>query len=65
MEPASRSALRSWVENFRHPAASPTPPMPSSSTHPFRALKSRDFRLYFAGQIVSLAGTWMQRIAMS
>ncbi len=39
--------------------------MPSPSTHPFRALKSRDFRLYFAGQIVSLAGTWMQQIAMS
>lgn len=39
--------------------------MPSLSAHPFRALKSRDFRLYFAGQIVSLAGTWMQQIAMS
>lgn len=35
-----------------------------ASKHPFRSLKSPDFRLYFAGQIVSLAGTWMQQIAM-
>ena len=33
--------------------------------HPLRALKSRDFRLYFAGQLVSVAGTWMQQIAMA
>ncbi|MGF1642347.1 MAG: MFS transporter [Thiotrichales bacterium] len=31
---------------------------------PLRALRSRDFRLYFAGQFVSMAGTWMQQIAM-
>ncbi len=30
-----------------------------------RALASRNYRLYFAGQLVSLAGTWMQQIAMS
>ena len=30
-----------------------------------RALKSRNYRLYFGGQLVSLAGTWMQQIAMS
>ena len=29
-----------------------------------RALASRNYRIYFAGQIVSLAGTWMQQIAM-
>ena len=37
----------------------------TASTHPLRALRSRDFRLYFAGQLVSVAGTWMQQIAMS
>ncbi|MBP7056010.1 MAG: MFS transporter [Candidatus Omnitrophica bacterium] len=31
----------------------------------FRALKHRNFRLFFAGQSVSLVGTWMQQIAMS
>ncbi|MGF1545704.1 MAG: MFS transporter [Thiotrichales bacterium] len=31
---------------------------------PLRALRSRDFRWYFAGQFVSMAGTWMQQIAM-
>lgn len=30
-----------------------------------RALNSRNYRLYFIGQLVSLAGTWMQQIAMS
>jgi MFS family permease len=29
-----------------------------------RALASRNYRLYFIGQLVSLAGTWMQQIAM-
>ena len=30
-----------------------------------RALSHRNYRLYFSGQLVSLAGTWMQQIAMS
>jgi MFS family permease len=30
-----------------------------------RALKHRNYRLYFAGQVVSLVGTWMQHVAMS
>ena len=29
-----------------------------------RSLNSRNFRLYFSGQLVSLVGTWMQMIAM-
>lgn len=39
--------------------------MPAAVHHPLQALRSRDFRIYFAGQIVSVAGTWMQQIAMS
>jgi MFS family permease len=31
----------------------------------FRALQSRNYRLYFYGQTVSLIGTWMQRTAVS
>ncbi|MDD5388455.1 MAG: MFS transporter [Gallionellaceae bacterium] len=38
--------------------------MPPATRHPLRALRSRDFRIYFAGQLVSMAGTWMQQIAM-
>ena len=30
-----------------------------------RALRNRNYRLFFAGQGISLIGTWMQRIAMS
>src|SRR5512140_953194 len=30
-----------------------------------RALRSRNYRLFFAGQGVSLIGTWMQQVAMS
>jgi len=29
----------------------------------FRALKHRNFQLFFAGQLVSLIGTWMQSTA--
>lgn len=31
----------------------------------FPAFQSRNFRLFFAGQMVSLIGTWMQHIAMT
>jgi MFS family permease len=31
----------------------------------FRAFKSRNYRLFFAGQSVSLIGTWMQKTAVS
>ncbi len=31
----------------------------------FRAMQSRNYRLYFYGQTVSLIGTWMQRTAVS
>src|SRR5580704_101619 len=30
-----------------------------------RALRSRNYRLFFSGQIISLIGTWMTRIATS
>jgi MFS family permease len=31
----------------------------------FRALRHRNYRLFFSGQIISLAGTWMQTVAQS
>jgi MFS family permease len=40
---------------------SSTPPRP----HPLRALRHRNFQLFFAGQLVSLIGTWMQQVAQS
>ncbi len=33
--------------------------------HLLRALRSRNYRLFVAGQGVSLVGTWMQQVAMS
>ena len=36
-----------------------------SLRHTFRALRHRNFRLFFYGQLVSLIGTWMQQTAMS
>jgi MFS family permease len=33
--------------------------------HTFRALRHRNYRLYFCGQLVSLIGTWMDQTAMS
>src|SRR5881397_4275428 len=33
--------------------------------HTFRALRHRNYRLFFWGQFVSLIGTWMQQTAMS
>ncbi|HEY5104726.1 MAG TPA: MFS transporter, partial [Acidimicrobiales bacterium] len=32
-------------------------------TRTFAALKIRNFRLYFIGQLISVSGTWMQSLA--
>jgi len=40
-------------------------PDPASLPAPLRAFAQRDFRLFFAGQLVSLVGTWMQAVAQS
>jgi len=37
---------------------------PTAVARVFRALRHRNYRLFFGGQSVSLIGTWMQRIAM-
>jgi MFS family permease len=37
----------------------------SRFAHGFRALRSRNYKLYFSGQSISLIGTWMTRIATS
>ena len=34
-------------------------------SHAWRALRHRNFRLFFGGQTISLVGTWMTRIATS
>ncbi len=44
------------------------PTVPRSPTGPkrlIRALRHRNYRLFFGGQSISLIGTWMQRIALS
>jgi MFS family permease len=37
----------------------------SGASHIWRALRHRNFRLFFGGQTISLIGTWMTRIATS
>lgn len=39
-------------------AASPRPML-------WRALRHRNFQLFFGGQLISLTGTWMQSVAQS
>jgi len=39
--------------------------LPPPRPHPLRALRHRNFRLFFSGQLISLIGTWMQSVAQS
>jgi MFS family permease len=41
------------------------PPTRGGISHAWRALRHRNFRLFFSGQSISLIGTWMTRIATS
>ena len=57
------------AENLR-PSSSNVPeagvqPPASGRIPALRALASRNYRLFFAGQLVSLIGTWMQSVAQS
>ena len=38
--------------------------MTTALTHTFRALRYRNFRLFFIGQGLSVMGTWLQQVAM-
>lgn len=42
----------------------PLPPEPRRGLATFRALRHRNYALYFAGQLVSLTGTWLQTAAL-
>lgn len=53
-ETGSRSTLK---------PTKPSNPAPSRAKFMVRALRHRNYRLFFAGQGVSLIGTWMTRIA--
>ena len=39
-------------------------PLHSGIQRVVRALRHRNFRLFFGGQLISLSGTWMQQIAI-
>lgn len=45
--------------------ALPNPTPVSRYSHAWRALRGRNFRLFFSGQSISLIGTWMTRVATS
>jgi MFS family permease len=49
------------------PGSESTPESPAAHrlSHAWRALRHRNFRLFFGGQSISLIGTWMTRIATS
>ena len=75
--PTARRFTGSSIPSAARPAATATNPpptgprpAPSPDSGPeeapistFAALRLRNYRLYFSGQIVSNSGTWMQRIA--
>ena len=54
---AGRAAAVTELEPHSRPAD------PAVRTGMFRSLRVRNYRLYASGQLVSLTGTWMQRVA--
>jgi hypothetical protein len=45
--------------------AQPAQPARPAGRGTFSSLSSRNYRLYFWGQMVSVSGTWMQTVAQS
>jgi MFS family permease len=54
-KPDSQEAARHLADDSRQAAR--------DFSHAWRALRHRNFRLFFGGQTISLVGTWMTRIA--
>lgn len=48
-----------------HVGVTPRPGRLGSISHAWRALRHRNFRLFFTGQGISVMGTWMTRLATS
>lgn len=63
-----RSALQKIIMRSRDSDQS-LPPPPGQKVkgirYTLRALRHRNFRLFFSGQLISLVGTWMQMVAQS
>ncbi len=55
------------VQNTSEKGGLPAGPAKKSGgiSHAWRALRHRNFRLYYGGQTISLIGTWMTRLATS
>lgn len=58
--PAAAGALPAVAD-----ASSPAPMAQRAPGATFRALRNRNYRLYYTGQAISLSGTWMQTIAQA
>src|SRR5579859_2096173 len=52
------------MASSKHSAVA-APPKKSRFANSVRALRHRNFQLFFAGQLISLIGTWMQTVAQS
>src|SRR3974390_2914762 len=64
VEAHEHKTLRSVLEEEKQEFARPASP-PSRFATAVRALRYRNFQLFFAGQLISLIGTWMQTVAQS
>jgi MFS family permease len=60
-QPARGQAAAALPPNNGAPASEAKSRVPAM----FRALRSRNYRLFFSGQIISLVGTWMQSVAQA
>ncbi len=58
---APEAAPRGGEEAAKQPGRRPRPPLKQT----FRALRNPNYRLFWCGQVVSMVGTWMQRIGQA
>jgi len=53
------------MTSLPHTNSDESAPQASRVPHGLRALRHRNFQLFFGGQLISLVGTWMQNVAQS
>ena len=64
LDPAEQAAGRGLDQSPRAPGGRRMSPITKAARQTFKALRVRNYRLFFVGQVISASGTWMHAVAL-
>ncbi len=64
LDPAEQALAEDLTRLLEHLVADGMSPLTRAARQTFQALRVRNYRLYFFGQVISASGTWMHAVAL-